>query len=76
VVQKSLAPDYTERRQSRAGQGIPHLHLKCYPDLNHAHSLTHRVIAGADHALSEDPWQQAYTSLLVNWATEMVLGAR
>src|SRR3954469_14999819 len=34
VVQKPLAPGYTERRQSRAGQGIPH--LECYPDLNHA----------------------------------------
>src|ERR1700757_2867121 len=33
VVQKLLAPAYTERRQSRAGQGIPH--LECYPDLNH-----------------------------------------
>jgi hypothetical protein len=41
-----------------------------------AHSLTYRVIAGADHGLSEEPWQQAYTSLLVNWTTEMVLGAR
>ena len=35
-----------------------------------------RVIGGADHALSEEPWQQAYTSLLVSWAAEMVLGAR
>ena len=33
------------------------------------------MIAG-DHGLSEKPAQQAYTSLLVNWATEMVLGAR
>src|SRR3954451_4635532 len=41
-----------------------------------AHSLTYRVIAGADHGLSEEPWQQAYTSLLVSWATEMVLGVR
>ena len=41
-----------------------------------AHSLTYRVIQGADHALSEEPWQEAYTALLVNWATEMVLGAR
>lgn len=41
-----------------------------------AHSLTYRVIEGADHGLSEEPWQQAYTSLLVKWATEMVLGAR
>ena len=41
-----------------------------------AHSLTYRVIEGADHALSKEPWQQAYTSLLVTWATEMVLGVR
>lgn len=41
-----------------------------------ARSLTYRVIAGADHGLSEPAWQEAYTSLLVAWATEMVLGAR
>jgi len=39
-------------------------------------SLTYRVIEGADHGISEEPWQQAYTSLLVNWASEMVIGAR
>ena len=39
-------------------------------------SLTYRVIAGADHGLSEQPWQQAFTSVLLNWATEMVLTAR
>src|SRR3954467_14033967 len=41
-----------------------------------AHSLTYRVIEGADHGLSEEPWHQAFTTLLVNWVTEMVLGAR
>ncbi len=41
-----------------------------------AHSLTYRVIAGADHGISDERWQQAYTSLLVTWAAEMVLGAR
>ncbi|MFZ5510713.1 MAG: alpha/beta hydrolase, partial [Pseudomonadota bacterium] len=40
-----------------------------------ARSLTYRVIEGADHGLSEQRWQQAYTSLLVNWLTEMVRGA-
>lgn len=39
-------------------------------------SLTYRVIAGADHGLSEERWQRAYTALLVNWMREMVLGAR
>ena len=41
-----------------------------------AQSLTYRMISGADHGLSEEPWQQTYTSLLVNWMSEMVLGAR
>jgi len=41
-----------------------------------AQSLTYRMITGADHALSEKEWQQTYTSLLVNWMSEMVLGAR
>jgi pimeloyl-ACP methyl ester carboxylesterase len=39
-------------------------------------SLTYRLIDGADHALSEEPWQQAYSTLLIKWMTEMVLGAR
>jgi uncharacterized protein len=41
-----------------------------------AHSLTSRVISGADHGLSEVVAQQAYTSLLVNWLTEMFTGLR
>ena len=41
-----------------------------------AQSLTYRMISGADHGLSEKPWQQTYTSLLVHWMSEMVLGAR
>ncbi len=56
---------------------VPHPVIANYmAAFERAHSLTYRVIAGADHGLSEEPWQQAYTSLLVNWATEMVLGAR
>jgi hypothetical protein len=41
-----------------------------------AHSLTVRVIQGADHGLSDEGAQRSYTSLLVNWMTEMVQGAR
>src|SRR3954463_6675532 len=56
---------------------IPHPVIENYMvAFEKAHSLTYRVIEGADHGLSEEPWQQAYTTLLVNWATEMVLGAR
>jgi pimeloyl-ACP methyl ester carboxylesterase len=42
----------------------------------HSHSLTHRIVDGADHALSSDAAQQAYTNILVGWVTEMVIGAR
>jgi dienelactone hydrolase len=56
---------------------IPHPVISNYvAAFAQAHSLTYRVIAGADHQLSEPAWQEAYTLLLVNWATEMVLGVR
>jgi uncharacterized protein len=56
---------------------VPHAVIENYlAAFKKAHSLTYRVIEGADHALSEESWQQAYTSHLVNWATEMVIGAR
>jgi uncharacterized protein len=37
-----------------------------------ARSLTYRVIEGADHSLSDEPCQTAYTALLVNWLSEMI----
>jgi hypothetical protein len=56
---------------------IPHPEIENYlAVLKGAHSLTYRVIEGADHALSDEARQQAYTFLLLNWAIEMVLGAR
>ena len=56
---------------------VPHPEIANYmAALERDPSMTYRVIAGADHGLSERPWQQAYTSLLVKWATEVVLGAR
>ena len=39
-------------------------------------SLTYRVIQGADHGLINEASQRAYTTLLVNWMTEMVFGSR
>jgi uncharacterized protein len=56
---------------------IPHEVICSYRDACvKARSLTYRVIDGADHGLSEERWQRAYTALLVSWMTEMVLGAR
>jgi pimeloyl-ACP methyl ester carboxylesterase len=56
---------------------VPHRTIENYVEAcSHAHSLTYRVIDGADHGLSTAPSQRAYTELLVNWLTEMVFGAR
>lgn len=56
---------------------VPHPAIASYLQafLN-AQSLTYRIIAGADHGLSDDASQRAYTSLLMNWLTEMVAGQR
>jgi uncharacterized protein len=63
--------------ESERDDVVPHPAIANYlATFAKAHSLTYRVLAGADHGLSEKPAQQAYTSLLVNWLTEMVLGAR
>lgn len=56
---------------------IPHSTIISYRSaFRRSHSLTHRIIDGADHALTEKTAQRAYTSILVNWVTEMVTGAR
>jgi hypothetical protein len=39
-------------------------------------SITARVIASADHALTDGKHQRDYTALLINWLTEMIVGAR
>jgi len=63
--------------ESECDDVVPHPALASYrAAFSNAHSLTYRIIEDADHGLSEESWQQAYTSLLVNWATEMILGAR
>jgi len=41
-----------------------------------ARSLTYRVIDGADHGLTDPACRKAYTTLLVNWITEMIAGKR
>ena len=56
---------------------VPHAVIESYvAALRQARSLTYRLIDGADHGLTHKRWQQSYTSILVNWMTEMVLGAR
>lgn len=56
---------------------IPHQTIMNYrAALHNVHSLTHRIVDGADHALSGESCQRAYTEILVNWITEMVIGER
>ncbi|MCW0392089.1 alpha/beta fold hydrolase [Xanthomonas sacchari] len=43
---------------------------------SNARSLTTRMIAGADHALTEKAHQAAYTRHLIDWLTDMVIGRR
>ena len=63
--------------ESERDDYIPHSTIMSYRSaFRRAHSLTHRIVDGADHALSDKKAQRAYTTLLVNWVTEMVMGAR
>ncbi|MGA0572761.1 alpha/beta hydrolase family protein [Variovorax sp. VNK109] len=56
---------------------VPHPVIENYRNaFTQAHSMTYRVIKGADHSLSQKAWSQAYTTVLVNWVDEMVSGAR
>ena len=41
-----------------------------------ARSLTYRLIEGADHGLSTESMQAAYTALLVKWFKEIVVGTK
>jgi uncharacterized protein len=55
---------------------VPHpVHTSYREACVQAHSVKHHVIAGADHGLSEEVWRQEYTSILVNWLTQMTVGA-
>ena len=56
---------------------VPHPAVQSYiTAFAKAHSLTARVIDDADHALSDEKWRDAYTTILVDWLTEMIMGAR
>jgi pimeloyl-ACP methyl ester carboxylesterase len=63
--------------ESETDAYVPHATIMSYrAACQQTHSLTHRIIDGADHALSDPVSQQAYTSILVDWITEMVVGER
>jgi dienelactone hydrolase len=56
---------------------VPHRVLMNYRSaFGKTHSLTHRTLMGADHGLSSDTHQHAYTAVLTSWISEMIVGAR
>lgn len=56
---------------------IPHQTIMNYRSaFIRSHSLTHRILDGADHALTGELSQAAYNEILLNWSTEMIIGAR
>lgn len=63
--------------ESECDHLIPHPVISSYLEaFTRARSLTYRVIPGADHGLTREGWQRAYTTLLLHWLSEMVMGAR
>lgn len=63
--------------ESEQDDYVPHTTMMSYRSaLVRAHSLTHRIVDGADHALSSEENQKAYSSILTAWISEMVIGAR
>ena len=56
---------------------VPHPVVASYVGaFANARSLTYRMIEGADHGLTSEPWKNAYTDLLVTWMKEMTAPAR
>jgi dienelactone hydrolase len=56
---------------------VPQTVLSGYREAcTHARSLTYRCLPGADHGLTADCDQRAYTSVLTNWLHEMMVDAR
>ncbi|SAL03959.1 PGAP1 family protein [Caballeronia arationis] len=63
--------------ESERDEIVPHTVIASYLQaFLKAHSLTYRVIDGADHGLSDEGSQRAYTALVVNWLAEMIGGRR
>lgn len=63
--------------ESEHDQIVPRPVLASYKAaFEQAHSLTYRIIKGADHGLSDPRHREAYGSILVHWLREMMLGAK
>ncbi|CAI8704657.1 MULTISPECIES: alpha/beta hydrolase family protein [Burkholderia] len=63
--------------ESEHDQIVPHTAIASYLQAClSAHSLTYRILEGADHGLSDAASQSAYTALVEKWLVEMITGQR
>ncbi|WP_373186887.1 alpha/beta hydrolase family protein [Halopseudomonas sp.] len=63
--------------ESEHDRFVPHTTIMNYRNaFALARSMTHRLIDGADHALSREEHLVAYDSILNSWVSEMVIGSR
>ncbi|MFC6490738.1 alpha/beta hydrolase family protein [Nitratireductor sp. GCM10026969] len=63
--------------ESEHDEIVPHPAIASYlTSFVQACSVTYRIIAGADHALSDEASRRAYDQLLSHWLREMIFGAR
>lgn len=63
--------------ESETDAFVPHATIMSYRSaFSSSDSLTHRIIKGADHALSSERSQKAYSNILHSWITELVIGSR
>jgi uncharacterized protein len=63
--------------ESEQDDFVPHAVISSYRKaFANSRSLTYRLMDGADHSLQDAVQQRAYSSILVNWATEMIIGSR
>lgn len=63
--------------ESRYDDVVPRIVVRSYVDaFIQAGSITYRMLPDADHGLSTDAHQDAYTKILVRWLREMVTDAR
>lgn len=91
LYRRKIVPYETNRalRQSRTFKGdvlivesekdeiVPHPAIASYlTSFINAHSVTYRVISGADHALSDPECRRSYEQLMSGWLREMIFGAR
>ena len=60
--------------ESECDEVIPRTVIASYLEaFDRARSFTYRVLAKADHGLTQETAQRAYSALLLNWLTELAL---